>query len=82
MEGIRRTQIYLDEDLDNQIRAVAVAEGRSAGAVIRDAARRYVSERSGLDNDPILLAAGTVAGLPPDAAAEHDRDLYTERLGR
>jgi Ribbon-helix-helix protein, copG family. len=73
---MRRTQIYLEEDVDRELRAVAAAEGRSAADVIREALRRYLSERAGATFDPILTMAGTITGLPRDAAAEHDRDLY------
>lgn len=73
---MRRTQIYLDEDIDAELRALAAAEGRSAADVIREALRRYLSERGASSSDPILAIAGTVSGLPPDAAAQHDRDLY------
>jgi metal-responsive CopG/Arc/MetJ family transcriptional regulator len=79
---MRRTQIYLEEDVDRELRAVAAAEGRSAADLIREALRRYLAERKGAEADPILALAGTIAGLPRDAAAEHDRDLYGTRPGR
>ena len=76
-EVMRRTQIYLDEDLDRELRAVAASEGRSAADLIREAVRRYLAERGGGGvTDPILAMIGTVDGLPADAATEHDRDLY------
>jgi plasmid stability protein len=76
-DTMRRTQIYLDEDLDRDLRAVAAAEGRSAADLIREAVRRYLAERSGGGPvDPIAAMIGTIDGLPPDAASEHDRDLY------
>jgi plasmid stability protein len=73
---MRRTQIYLDEEVDRALRALAAAEGRSAADVIREALRRYLSERGTPTSDPILAMAGTVSGLSSDAAVEHDRDLY------
>jgi len=76
-EPMRRTQIYFEEDLDRELRAVAAAEGRSAAALIREAVRRYLADRGhGGRGDPILTMIGTIEGLPADAAAEHDRDLY------
>src|SRR5436309_3431953 len=82
-EVVRRTQIYLDEDVDRTLRAVAAAEGRSAADLIREAVRRYLAERSeGGVVDPILAMIGTVDGLPSDAATEHDRDLYGETVGK
>jgi metal-responsive CopG/Arc/MetJ family transcriptional regulator len=74
---MRRTQIYLDEDLDRDLRAVAAAEGRSAADLIREAVRRYLAEHGpGEPADPIAAMIGSIETLPPDAAAEHDRDLY------
>jgi metal-responsive CopG/Arc/MetJ family transcriptional regulator len=74
---MRRTQIYLDEELDQELRAVAAAEGRSAADLIREAVRRYLAERRGnAPVDPIAAMIGSIEGLPSDAAAEHDRDLY------
>jgi plasmid stability protein len=76
-DTVRRTQIYLDEELDRELRAVAATEGRSAADLIREAVRRYLAERgSGAPVDPIAAMIGSVEGLPFDAAAEHDRDLY------
>ena len=76
-EVMRRTRIYLDEDVDRELRAVAASEGRSAADLIREAVRRYLAERGeGGVTDPILAMIGTVDGLPSDAATEHDRDLY------
>lgn len=78
---VRRTQIYIDEDLDRDLRRLAAAEGRSAAAVIRDAIRAYLSHRADGrgEPDPILAMAGALSGLPPDAALEHDRDVYVAR---
>ena len=74
---MRRTQIYLEEDMDRDLRAAAAAEGRSAADLIREAVRRYLAERGGGRSvDPIAAMIGSIEGLPSDAAAEHDRDLY------
>lgn len=81
---MRRTQIYIDEALDEELRQVATAEGRSAAAVIREALSAYLAARRGgtVADDPILAMAGMFTGLPADAAAEHDRDLYDNRTTR
>lgn len=77
---MKRTQIYLEEDLDYQLRAVAAAEGTSAAAVIREAVRRYLGSRDPAPaEDPFLAVAGSVAGGPRDAALHHDRYLYGPR---
>ncbi|MGH9092828.1 MAG: ribbon-helix-helix protein, CopG family [Acidimicrobiales bacterium] len=79
---MRRTQFYLDEQVDEQLRQRAAAEGRSAAAVIREALNSYL-RRGPVDaeeEDPIRAMAGTLRGLPADAAAEHDRELYGEHV--
>lgn len=84
---MRRTQIYIDEALDRQLRATAAAQGRSAAALIRQALRAYLSTDipgshvDDADVDPILAMIGALSGLPEDAAAEHDRDLYGTPTG-
>lgn len=71
-------QMYIDEDLDRDLRQAAAAEGRSAAAVIREALRSYLdgSATGAPVDDPILAMAGQFGGLPADAAADHDRYLY------
>ena len=76
---MKRTQIYLDEDVSEQIRARAEAEGRSSAALIREALVRYLAERGGEESrDPFLEIAGAFVGGPVDGAEEHDRDLYAD----
>jgi plasmid stability protein len=75
---MRRTQIYLDEDLDEQLRRRAAFDHVSAAAIIRAALRAYFNEQLGEPDadDPILAMAGAFRGLPADASTELDRDLY------
>ncbi len=76
---MKRTQIYIDEELDERLRAAAAREGRSAASLVRDAVRLYLSEGKGAPaRDPFLEIAGAFAGGPTDAAEEHDRYLYGE----
>jgi hypothetical protein len=75
--SVKRTQIYLDEELGDQLRAAADAEGRSAAAIVREAVVRYLAERHGrAGGDPFLELAGAFPGGPADGAERHDRDLY------
>ena len=75
---MRRTQIYLDAELDTQLRQRAAMEGRSAAAVIREAVRVYLSRDANAPagEDPIRAMAGALHGLPADASVVHDEDLY------
>lgn len=79
---MKRTQIYLDEDLDERLRTAALAEGRSAAALIREAVRLYLRMDNGQPTaDPFLQLAGTMSGGPKDASTDHDRYLYGEGPG-
>ncbi|GIU99837.1 MAG: hypothetical protein KatS3mg014_1453 [Actinomycetota bacterium] len=74
---MRRTQIYLDEDIDREIRALAAAQGRSAASVIREAIRRFLAEQG--------VAAGrltAIRGLGKEAWAGVDPESYVEDLRR
>ncbi len=74
---MRRTQIYLDEDIDREIRALAAAQGRSAASLIREAIRRFLAEQG--------VAAGRLAairGLGKEAWAGVDPESYVEDLRR
>jgi len=75
---MRRTQIYIDEDLDRELRQLASAERRSAGSVIREAVREYVTAHGNLqrgDEDPILALAGAFS-MTEDSAEGHDKYIY------
>lgn len=74
---MKRTQIYIDEELDRRLRTAAAEDGRSAAALIRDAVRVYLAQRRGAPaDDPILSVAGAFTTRRPEASSEHDRLLY------
>lgn len=81
---MRRTQIYLDEELDGRLRAAAAEEGRSAAAIIRDAVRMYLSQRrpARWRDDPFLRIAGAFEGGPRDGARNVDHYLYGGPRGK
>lgn len=74
---VRRTQIYLDEELDRELRALAAAEGRSAAAVIREALRRFLAEER-----PSRVGLSALRGLGKEAWAGVDPDRYVQDLRR
>lgn len=74
---MKRKQIYLEEDLDRQLKSTAAAEGRSAASIIRDAVRAYLARPApATGDDPFLSLAGKFKGGPSDASVDHDRTLY------
>lgn len=74
---MRRTQIYLEEDLKAALHALAEQQGRSLAAVVRDAAAEYLARREGAGEiDPLLALIGIGHGGPDDGALNHDHYLY------
>jgi plasmid stability protein len=73
-----RKQVYIDEELDQALRALAARTGRSEAAHLRDALRAYLSAVSPPDEGGGLEA---LVGLvedpegPTDVAEEHDHYL-------
>ena len=79
MLGMKRTQIYLDEDLDLELRQTAFFEGRSAAALIREAVRAYLDrateDRRAIE-DPFADIIGAFTTGPSDSAERLDDYLY------
>jgi plasmid stability protein len=68
---VRRTQIYLDEQVDEQFRQRAAAEGRSAAAVIREALDSDLARTSTTTRrkDPIRAMIGSTSGRRLDTTS-------------
>lgn len=78
---MHRTNIYIDDELNEELRQAAVLEGRSAAAIVRDAVRAYLRERARpLPSDPFSDLIGAFASGHEDTALHHDRYLYGEDL--
>lgn len=75
--AMRRTQIYIDDELDDALRQVATVQGRSAAAIIRDAVRAYLQASDTVEqDDPFRSIIGAYSGGPTDSAENHDYYLY------
>lgn len=75
-----RKQIYIDEELERGLKALAASTGRPEALHVRTALREYLGEHrtSTPERDPLLGLIGLVedpAG-PDDVAEEHDHYLY------
>lgn len=69
--------MYIDDDLIEAVRQVAVLEDRSAAAIMRDALRAYLRERARpLLSDPFDDLLGAFSSGRGDTALHHDRYLY------
>jgi len=74
---MRRTQIYLEEGQTRRLQEIAAARGKSTAWVVRDAVNRYLAEAEQSESEnPIRDFIGSVEGLPPDAAENHDHYVY------
>lgn len=72
--------MYID-DLVEAIRHVAMLEGRSAAAVMRDALRAYLRQQARpLTSEPFADLIGAFSSGRGDTALHHDRYLYGEDL--
>jgi len=75
-----RTQIYLDEGLQQALRSRSAAEGRSVAALIREAVAHFLKPTArSRASDPFLSIAGKHAGGPGDSAERHDAYTYRRK---
>lgn len=76
-----RKQIYIDEELESGLKAVAARTGEPEAVHVRAALRVYLKDKTpsvSTDEDPLLNLVGLVDNpdLPEDVAEEHDHYLY------
>ena len=75
-----RKQLYIDEDLNQGLRALAARTGLSEAEHVRAALREYLQHAPPVaaGDDPLLELIGMVddPSLPTDLAVNHDHYLY------
>ncbi len=73
-EGVRRINIHLDEELDAKLAAEAARTGESKAALLRQAARAWLAQRTTADPDKAWSSfTGAVIGVPSDE--QHDDEV-------
>ena len=83
-----RKQIYIDEELDEDLKVLSARTGEPEAAHVRAALRGYLDAHRvpAEDADPLYDLIGMVADPqgPSDVAEEHDHYLYgaPKRRGR
>ncbi len=71
---MKRTQIYLEADVDDGLRRLALRRGVSKAQLLRESARRLVDmERS--TRDPLMDLIGLAQCGPDDISEKHDSYL-------
>lgn len=76
-----RKQLYIDDELDRRLKAIAARTGRSEADHVRAALRSYLSTavvRVDPEDDPLLELIGLAGEVdtPADVAVNHDHYLY------
>ncbi|HSL84934.1 MAG TPA: CopG family transcriptional regulator [Thermoanaerobaculia bacterium] len=75
-----RKQIYIEEELERGLKALAARTGRAEAVHVRAALREYLLEHRSpeAERDPLLDLVGLVDDpeIPRDVAEEHDHYLY------
>ncbi len=77
LHPVKRIQIYLEEETDEQLRALSAARGRSAASIVREALRRYL-----VDERATATGLSRLRGLGKEAWRGIDADRYVDRLRR
>ena len=82
-EKMVRTQVYLPQEIYDQLKSRADEEGVTMATQIREALAEYVVEKPKkkehilTEDDPIWQLIGIGKGGPPDGSMNHDKYVYT-----
>lgn len=79
---MRRTQIYLDEPLDDLLNARAAREHRSKASLIREAVAGYYGAAESLEPDPDDPMESWIGGTTDVEPADIDEVVYGHPPGR
>ncbi len=73
---MRRTTVFLEEDLQRELGALAKQQARPAAALVREAIGQYVASRK-TSNPRVLTFVGVGASGRSDTAETHEELLFT-----
>ena len=79
---MKRTQIYLEPELDEDLRRVAARRGVSKAQLLREGAYRILREDMAAEEDSLLAIIGLGHSEPGRVSEEHDEYLIHHVLGR
>jgi hypothetical protein len=73
---MKRTQIYLEEDLHRDLHEAARREGRSGASLIREALRHYLTQLGQRPPGGLMR----LRGMGKEIWADEDAGAYVDRL--
>lgn len=80
MARMKRLQISLEPELDQQLGRAAAAEGVSKAEIVRRCLRKRVgAPASAAAEDPFVALIGSFSGPGGSAAEDHDDIVYRRR---
>lgn len=79
-ERMKRTQIYLEPELDEELSRIAVRRGVSKAQLLREGASLVIREEQSAEEDPIMSIIGLVPSEPENVSEMHDEYLMAKRL--
>jgi len=79
---MKRKQIYLEEDADQQLKTMAMRHGCSEASLIREAVTQFLKREdrpaAGDEDSPLSRMIGMVKKGRRDSALRHDQYLYQQ----
>jgi len=79
MSTMVRTQVYIPEDIHEELKRRSKSMGLSMAEQIRQALREYLDREEGVvlrEDDPIWNIVGAASSGPNDVSIHHDKYLY------
>ena len=73
---MKRLQISIEPDLDQELGRVAASEGVSKAEIVRRTMRANFSLHVPLDEDPLVKLFGSAKGGKPGDSENHDDVIY------
>jgi hypothetical protein len=74
---MKRTTVFLTEELEYELRALARQQGRPTASLVREALARYVAAGREQARPDLSFVAVGHSGRP-DTSVRHEEDLWTE----
>ncbi len=77
---MKRTQIYLEPELDEDLARLAARRGVSKAQLLREGAHMVIRDEQPAEEDPIMSIIGLGGSEPGRVSEEHDKVLGDLKL--